>query len=1563
MTDHRENPFPGLRPFEPEEDYLFFGRETQTRELLRRLRRTRFLAVVGTSGSGKSSLVKAGLLPALHGGMMSGEGGRWRIAAMRPGGDPIAALAAALASPQLLGPPREGARGVADADQSDQQAIAIQTSILRTTLRRGTRGLVDAVAERRLPSTDRLLLVVDQFEELFRFHDDGATDSDAVLGADATAFVRLLLAAARDTATGTEQRDGPAIYIVITMRSDFLGDCAQFRDLPEAINEGQYLIPRLTRDERRKAITGPVAIAGARIEARLVRRLLNDVGDNPDQLPILQHALMRTWDQAIVEQQADTLDLADYEAIGGMADALNRHAEKVYAELADDHARELTARLFKALTELDEHNRSRRRPCRMDELCRVTGATPEVLCRVIEAFRLPGRTFLMPPHGTSIDEHSVIDISHESLMRLWQRLEGWIAEEHAAASGYQKLLQAAKEHQQGKGDLWPKTNLEQGLKWEQQAQANAGWASRYGQHKDFALAMGFLRDSENQQQEKEFAQQERARQKIRFYRWATVTGVAVIAVLAGMALYAFEQKGQADARFSQAEASLLWSNLVFSERELSSVERETLWRLAAAEPEVKDNFAAQLLTSQSISQRYAVRALPVTRALVGLNGEYRKRLIGQYLLSDDNGRGSPTVLLGASFLAYELGATEGSRLLVEAIQGTTDSSQLSALVEALKAVAGQLSPAEAGPFAQRLLLAIQGTTNDDQLSALGNGLNAVAGRLSSAEAGPFAKSLLLAIQGPTNNAQRSVLGEALKAVAGQLGPAEAGPFAQRLLLAIQGPNNDAQNYALGKGLKAVAGQLGPAEAGPFAQRLLLAIQGPTNDVQLSVLGNGGLGAVAGRLSPAEAGPFAKSLLLAIQGPTNNAHQLSVLGNGLKAVAGRLGPAEAGPFAKSLLLAIQGPTNNAQLSALGEALNAVAGRLSPAEAGPFSQPLLLAIQGPTNNAQLSALGEALKAVAGRLSPAEAEPFAQPLLLAIQETTDDFLLSALGKALKAVAGQLSPAEAGPFAKSLLLAIQGPTNNAQLSALNGLYAVAGRLSPAEAGPFAQSLLLAIQGPTNDAQLSVLGNGLNAVAGRLSSAEAGPFAKSLLLAIQGPTNNAQRSVLGEALKAVAGQLGPAEAGPFAQRLLLAIQGPNNDAQNYALGKGLEAVAGQLGPADAGPFAKSLLLAIQGTSNDAQHSVLGEALMAVAGQLGPADAGPFAKSLLLAIQWTSAPYQRTVLGEALKALAGRLSPAEAGPFAKSLLPVIQGTSDPYQLSALGEALEAVAGKLSPAEAGPLAQPLLLAIQGATNDAQIYALGIGLYAVARQLSPAEAKSVTQALTQAMGWAKDATQRGVFRESLMLLVDKLQASEETTRLLFEILKNPVLDPKLETSSLVALRKDLADRASPEPGVWALVALAKKRYPGIDLSSRAYLAPSIALRGISEADKGHMDQALALLAEAKDLDPNLAVPAGVLDALCRSGALHRRAIDVLDFCNKAVALSPENGIFRDHRGLARALTGKTDIAIQDFSAYLDWGKKTDQPAAALDQRRKWIAELAADRDPFTPPVLAGLREQQD
>ena len=179
---------------------------------------------------------------------------------MRPGEDPIHHLAAALDTKEVLG--------------IEGELATTNCVLLEATLRRGTRGLVEAMRQARVPAEDNLLILVDQFEELFRYrvsrHDTSKNE--------ALAFVKLLMEAA-------SQADFP-ITIVLTMRSDFIGDCMDIPGLPEMVNGGQYLVPRMTRDELRSAITGPIAVGGGEITQRLVLRLLNEFGDESDQLPV-----------------------------------------------------------------------------------------------------------------------------------------------------------------------------------------------------------------------------------------------------------------------------------------------------------------------------------------------------------------------------------------------------------------------------------------------------------------------------------------------------------------------------------------------------------------------------------------------------------------------------------------------------------------------------------------------------------------------------------------------------------------------------------------------------------------------------------------------------------------------------------------------------------------------------------------------------------------------------------------------------------------------------------------------------------------------------------------------------------------------------------------------------------------------------------------------------------------------------------------------------------------------------------------------------------------------------
>jgi WD40 repeat protein/tetratricopeptide (TPR) repeat protein len=533
------NPFPGLRPFRSDEHHLFFGREEQTAALLQLLRTNRFLAVVGTSGSGKSSLVRAGMIAELHGGTMTQAGSTWEVMILRPGGSPIENLARAFVDAELY-------------DAEDPSTLPR----LLATLNRSRFGLVEAMKQCELiqPGTN-LLVVVDQFEELFRFRQQGVDSEET-----AAAFVNLLL-------TASEQAECP-IYVTITMRSDYLGDCSEIPGLAEAVNEGEYLIPRLLRDQKRDAIEKPIGVGGARISPLLVQRLLNEVGDDTDQLPVLQHALMRMW-SAWSSGTGDhrPIDFGDFEATGGLASALSNHADEIYDSLPDDRHRSACEKIFKTLTVKGDDNRGIRRPTRLAHLQAIANADRNTVTTVLDAFRGSGVTFLMPGMEVELDDRTVLDLSHESLMRGWQRLRGWVEEEAQSARVFRRLLDTARLWRDGKAGLFRDPDLQIALSWREQEAPNAEWAEQYGGH--FETAVSFLESSaaeaEAERQAKEAArqreleqaqelaesrkqrllQQQRAAKRLR----KLIAGLAVVAVIAGLACVA--------ALVSRSEASRL----------------------------------------------------------------------------------------------------------------------------------------------------------------------------------------------------------------------------------------------------------------------------------------------------------------------------------------------------------------------------------------------------------------------------------------------------------------------------------------------------------------------------------------------------------------------------------------------------------------------------------------------------------------------------------------------------------------------------------------------------------------------------------------------------------------------------------------------------------------------------------------------------------------------------------------------------------------------------------------------------------------------------------------------
>lgn len=560
------NPFPGLRPFNIDESHLFFGREGQSDEVLLKLSKNRFVGVIGPSGSGKSSFVYCGVLPILYGGFLTNVSPNWEVVVTRPGAGPIDNLAEALL---------KSSDDYANANIEDQK---IKRTIVSTLLRSSSLGLVEAVQQSRRSRDTNYLILVDQFEELFRFKD--STDPGSV--DETLAFVNLLMEA-------VNYEDSP-IYIGITMRSDFIGDCAQFPELTRKLNDSHYLIPQMTRDQKRRAVEGPVAVGGANISPRLVQQLLNDLGDNPDQLPILQHALMRTWSYWANYKDYDNepVDLKHYEAIGTMSEALSQHANEAYEEL-DEEQKRICEILFKAITEKRGENFGIRRPTRLNEIAAIADVSENDVAEVIEKFREPGRSLLTPAYGMELGPKSMIDISHESLMRIWIRLKNWVDDEAEAVQMYLRLAEAAAMYQVGKAGLWRPPDLQLALNWQAKHKPTLVWGQRY--HPAFERTMVFLeysrKEFETEQRIKELEQ----KRKLQRARVTAIVFGSLMVVALMFLVFAIYQ--QTEAKRQEALAVANAAAATEAQIEAEKQKEEAIKQKDAAEAATKAAIEAQ----------------------------------------------------------------------------------------------------------------------------------------------------------------------------------------------------------------------------------------------------------------------------------------------------------------------------------------------------------------------------------------------------------------------------------------------------------------------------------------------------------------------------------------------------------------------------------------------------------------------------------------------------------------------------------------------------------------------------------------------------------------------------------------------------------------------------------------------------------------------------------------------------------------------------------------------------------------------------------------------------------
>jgi TPR repeat protein len=416
-------PYPGLRPFEASEWSIFFGRERMIDEVIERLALNGLVLIHGASGSGKSSLVRAGVMPKLA-RQLQRRGSPWLTCAMRPSGGPLWNLAT------------EFARFEGQADDPQRIATIVGQFSARDASLVSVAGGLDGLAGKSL------CVLVDQFEELFRFEKQTSRE-------EAEVFVDLI---ARAAAADEGQQGETDVHVVVTMRSEFLGECARFDGLAETINQTQYLVPRMDDDALMRAVRRPAALFGGFIDEEVAQRLIGPVRGRVDELPLLQHGLMMMWRQAVertAPNQRIVLDGDIVEKAGGLAGLLSEHADDVMKEVAPDQMRErIVESVFRELTDVNAENSAIRRPRRFADLTAATGVSQEQLRPILDAFRAPDVAFLTPYAPAPIDGPTEIDISHEALIRNWRRVastkDGWLKQEFDDGLAWRSLLVEAR---------------------------------------------------------------------------------------------------------------------------------------------------------------------------------------------------------------------------------------------------------------------------------------------------------------------------------------------------------------------------------------------------------------------------------------------------------------------------------------------------------------------------------------------------------------------------------------------------------------------------------------------------------------------------------------------------------------------------------------------------------------------------------------------------------------------------------------------------------------------------------------------------------------------------------------------------------------------------------------------------------------------------------------------------------------------------------------------------------------------------------------------------------------
>ncbi|MBS0203856.1 MAG: toll/interleukin-1 receptor domain-containing protein [Planctomycetes bacterium] len=1265
-------PYRGLQAFQPEHAPFFFGREARIEWLLNSLRpastaqatdtrhENRFLGIIGASGSGKSSLARAGLIPALRRGRLEGSDG-WPIVICRPGQDPLESLAVALAADSTIGSRVGDVGDLMSRMQGDETRLHLTTRL----------ALANA------PETQRIVVVVDQFEEVFTLQSDNSTTSlrssrsMGDLGKIRTgetrrkAFIDNLIYAAGIP--------GGKTIVVLTMRADFYGKCASFPNLAAALTDHQDLVGPMIPAELREVIERPAQLVGLELESGLTEVLLKEMEDQPGALPLLQHALWELWQR----RDGRRLTLAAYQGIGGLEGALEKQANEIFEGLnPDDQA--TCRRIFLRLTQPGEGSEDTKRRVAVSQL-----GDSDAVASVIQ--RLTNVRLITAEGQSKSGSEAFVEVSHEALIRSWSKLRKWIDSDREALRTMNRLSEASTEWvgaNRDPGYLFHGARLAEAEEWAKAPDADLNQVER-----EFLTASLDLRDRDVREEEarrtreldtaNKLADSERQRAQDqtvaarRSKRLSMVAmGLAAMAVVTSVIAY----RAAKDARFNAAQTEVarqqiettLANNLIERIHRAPDTfgvnEYPGIWQIAELSPDhepLRKLVLSNGLADPESAARLANRAPQVALAIIGLDRDRRDRAINDAIVPLMK---QPNAELPRRLAAARLGialdyqdvefAKQAVKALSEALVQAPDSRSHAGLTSDLKMAIHWIPSAELQTSIGQIVAMMEKTDDPQVLQALCESIAELKREVSLTDGRRMADRLVAVMDQQRMPDPIHILSSSLATLPVDLEVVDSHRVVKYLIHAIENTGNPGVQSTLVEAVQSTSDRLDPAECNPAAEIILKAMSVAEDSESMRALAQC-LTAVTTRLATASSPnvPQAIQILLTAMQATNDAEPLQLLTQGLCELPGTLSRADIQIATKELLRALDAATSTQEMKTLAVSLAQLPGPLANDDLTRATSKLLANIHDDALPPDLYELCRGLDALPGKLSMDQSQKAMKSLLTRLQRASKSISITGLGAAMKDLGHKLDQQSAAVITPDILNAMKKTQSTEKILALSS--AMVGIQSVVTPKDIEDAYAIVLNLMHDDSyflpiDLCMLAQSMSVLPGITPEAVADKAIRRLLDAMAMTANSDAVSYLVEGLGYLGGNISAVAGHKAIIQVLKTIQGNRETGLWRAQALGLASLAHELvqaqkfDPSDASESLKQLAYAIDVTVDPDSLQQLARALASV-GTILPENSDTEASriainQILRSVQFTHDPAVITMLAHCWEVMAGRMT-------------------------------------------------------------------------------------------------------------------------------------------------------------------------------------------------------------------------------------------------------------------------------------------------------------------------------------